>query len=748
MKKLVSAILAVMLIVGAVFPVFAAEDEIFDFEGKDWDDIAAEFMERYGIDPDTLAFGYYNTVTGEEYYHNGDQYMISASVYKLPLNMYFSEKIYNGELDWSDTIGSWTYEEIQHYSMEFSNNELSEMLRDSIGTFQQYRAAIAPYCGFESDDMNEHFFNANVFTPEQIMYALKLLYNEPDRYPRMIEYMKKANQDNFFCYNEDRFEIAHKYGYTDAEGYYVINDVGIVYTDDPIILVMFTNHCAGSIWTLTRYCTIMCDWTQYKHQQRIEAQAQESQTPQPEEKIQENEDTVPEQVTVSKAPENEPKEPDRGNNVYLSAAMLIAVSLLGLSLVVICRGRKKIAALALWAVMSGGTILVTGLPLTTEHEQTDAVLSSPEATYPAAAQHGTEPTGEPAPAPTPEPTPVPTPEPKEYTLGGESAGEIVALADIDSLEYIDARASSEYEAIFELRKARPDCEIVWQLELFGQIIDGQSEKLTVSGDGTAEELEQILKWLPELKKLDIRAMSLENDEAQELIEAHPELDIVWSVNVGPWRVPSNATCFSTLQSAPPATRYTSEDLAPLFEYCTELVALDLGHNDLTDISGLANLKKLKVLILIDNPNLEDMSPIGELEGLEYLEFFLNKKVKDMSCLNKLVNMVDINLSYSPALDNIDFLENMPQLRRAWLRGCSIPTELWNQAKEEYPEVEFTFWHASSVSSTCGSWRADERNVAIRQAFTNWKYVSDFNSWDDISYEAGAKLTTVYPEYEN
>lgn len=477
-------------------------------------------------------------------------------------------------------------------------------------------------------------------------------------------------------------------------------------------------------------------------------------TPQPEEEAGKSDDAQPEMTARPATPENSGRGQSKssGNNVYVSIAMLVAVSLFGLCLVIISQGRRKIAALALWVLMCGGTILVTGLPGTEENTQPDAGISSPEETVPGDVLSETAPTAaptpEPTPASTPEPTPVPTPEPREYTLGGESAVEIAALADMESLEYIDARASREYEAIFELRKARPDCEIVWQLELFGQTIDGQSEELTVSGDGAAEELEEALKWLPELKKLDIKAMSLENEAAQRLIEAHPELEIVWTVNVGPWRVPSDATCFSTLQSAPPATRYTSEDFAPLFEYCTELVALDLGHNDLTDISGLTNLKKLKVLILIDNPNLEDMSPIGELEGLEYLEFFLNKKVEDMSCLSRLVNMVDLNLSYSPALDNIDFLENMPKLKRAWLRGCSIPTELWNQAKEEYPEVEFTFWHASSVSSTCGSWRADERNVAIRQAFTNWKYVSDFNSWDDISYVAGAKPVTVYPEYEN
>ena len=68
MKKILSLLLALMMLLGCGITAGAASESEYDFEGKDWDAIVTEFMDRYGIDPDTLAFGYYNTVTGEELY--------------------------------------------------------------------------------------------------------------------------------------------------------------------------------------------------------------------------------------------------------------------------------------------------------------------------------------------------------------------------------------------------------------------------------------------------------------------------------------------------------------------------------------------------------------------------------------------------------------------------------------------------------------------------------------------------------
>ena len=74
------------------------------FLDRTWDEIMAEFLRRKYAAAENVGVVYYNTVTGETHMINGDEYFYAASLYKLPLNMYFGEKIYNGEMSMDDKI--------------------------------------------------------------------------------------------------------------------------------------------------------------------------------------------------------------------------------------------------------------------------------------------------------------------------------------------------------------------------------------------------------------------------------------------------------------------------------------------------------------------------------------------------------------------------------------------------------------------------------------------------------------------
>ena len=154
------------------------------FGGKDWDTVMEEFLAANNVKSDRVGIAYYNTVTGEEHFINGERYRFAASVYKLPLNMYYGERIYLGKMTMEDTINGWPYETIQKLSIEESNNELSEMLQKSIGSWDAYKAEIVHLI---ADDPSEIDIKEtappwhSVFTPRQILHALKLLYADPDR---------------------------------------------------------------------------------------------------------------------------------------------------------------------------------------------------------------------------------------------------------------------------------------------------------------------------------------------------------------------------------------------------------------------------------------------------------------------------------------------------------------------------------------------------------------------------------------
>lgn len=254
-----------------------AEDE--RFVGKTWDEVVEEFLQSWGTEAKNVGLGYYNTVTGEEHYVNPDQYMVSGSMYKVPLNMVYAEKVAKGEMDWDTSIGVFSYETLLEGSIVHSNNDYSKILWYHLGngSYRTYRRIIAPLMGEDPDTVDAKFYENNFFTTRQMIYCLRLLYENQDDYPRIIETMQRAEPTEYFKRREHRFNIAHKYGFLSTDYHLYMNDCGIAFTDDPILIVMFTDNVAHAYDVMTEFCTLMCDYAQYHHALRIEEEAKAEQ---------------------------------------------------------------------------------------------------------------------------------------------------------------------------------------------------------------------------------------------------------------------------------------------------------------------------------------------------------------------------------------------------------------------------------------------------------------------------------------
>ncbi len=275
-KKLSAFIIVACLLI-SIIPCASADglnEEYFD--GRSWEEVIADFFEKHRIDHDRITLGYYNTVTGEEHYYQPDKYMVGASVYKVPLNMAYAEKISKGEMDWDSLTPYEPYEDLMRNSIIYSNNEDSGTLMFNLGgTYRGFLNYIAPYLGVDTETVEPQYYNEQ-FTARQFVSCLKTLYHESERFPKIIETMKEAEPKNYFRMREQRYELAHKYGYWPGEYLTHVNDVGIVYTDDPIVIVMFTASVANALEVMTDYCTLMCDYTQYHRAKRLAAEAEEA----------------------------------------------------------------------------------------------------------------------------------------------------------------------------------------------------------------------------------------------------------------------------------------------------------------------------------------------------------------------------------------------------------------------------------------------------------------------------------------
>ena len=276
-RQVISYLLALCLLL-ALVPAARADsgetDEAY-FRDHDWDEIVAELLTKYDADEERVALGYCNIVTGEEHYLNGDQYMVSGSMYKVPLNMVFAEKIAQGEMDWDTKVYGVKYETLMKESIVYSNNDYAKILWEYLGngSYRHYRDVIAPIMGEVPEMADPKYYENNFFTPKQMIYCLRLLAENPDNYPGIIEAMQRAEPNNYFKLHEKRFDIGHKYGFLQTEYHLYLNDCAVCFTDDPIVIVAFTDNILKAYEVLTDYCTLMCDYTQYHTALRLEEEA-------------------------------------------------------------------------------------------------------------------------------------------------------------------------------------------------------------------------------------------------------------------------------------------------------------------------------------------------------------------------------------------------------------------------------------------------------------------------------------------
>ena len=371
MKRFLSLVLAVCTAASLAVTAHAettTKIKIDDsrFEGKTWEEVVAQYMDEHDLDASNIALGYRNLVTGEEHYVNADQYNVAASLYKVPLNMVYTERISKGEMTFDDKVKGVVYSKLIQGSIVEFNNEFSDYLRAGLGGYPDYRRYFCAYMGEDADTVDAKFYENNFFTARQIITCLNTLYQGgEDRFPSVIGYMKDAEPNNYFNAFSQDYVIAHKYGYLETGSTLQINDSGIVYTDDPIAIVMFTNGIKRPYTCLSNYATLMAEYTQYHTAIRIE---------QEEKKAAEEAARLAEEQAVAKLEQLTLERGEGANKLTVSAiindaemrgSLVLCVAALGVTLIALLSVlvgaiRKKIKFLpgAVSVVLFGAAMLV------------------------------------------------------------------------------------------------------------------------------------------------------------------------------------------------------------------------------------------------------------------------------------------------------------------------------------------------------------------------------------------------------
>ena len=122
----------------ALLPVWktgadAQDDALIDADKLDqW---MAEYVQENALDRDYQRFsvGFCYTGTGETWHYDADQWMYSASLYKVPVAMLVAEKEAAGELSQESTVLGMPLQYWESTALTYSNNDSGHAVVDYLG---------------------------------------------------------------------------------------------------------------------------------------------------------------------------------------------------------------------------------------------------------------------------------------------------------------------------------------------------------------------------------------------------------------------------------------------------------------------------------------------------------------------------------------------------------------------------------------------------------------------------------------
>lgn len=250
-RRAVSILLVCAVLVLSGGAAFAA----YDYENQTLEEILSDYMKSHGLTSKNFSMAYYNTVTGETYLFNEYAWMVAASTYKLPLNMYYYELQNRGELTPNSKLrtSSMPLSYLQRTSIVYSNNETSQAMINHLG-YGTYKEIISKY---SDQAYPASFYTSNIMNSKYMLDALTYLYGNAGSFTTLISHMKEAQPGQYLKKYVSEYEIAHKYGFYNSS----VNDVGIVYTPAPYLIAIYTTGVGYAERTIGEINRIVCDYT-------------------------------------------------------------------------------------------------------------------------------------------------------------------------------------------------------------------------------------------------------------------------------------------------------------------------------------------------------------------------------------------------------------------------------------------------------------------------------------------------------
>ncbi len=228
----------------------------YDFEHQTLEEVLAQFRDEYGLNEKNFSMSCYVTGTEELCSFQGDTFRVAASTYKLPLNMYYYDMEAAGQISSTAYIDGYYLPTMHYQTIVNSNNDMAISMLYDLGSFRTYREKMTKY--YDQEYPNAYYADNNI-NSDYMLAVLWTLYCYPDFYAELTENMKIAARGQYLQKYQGEYEIAHKYGYYEG----AINDVGIIYTPEPVLVAAYTENVTYGENTLGRLGELLTEYSLY-----------------------------------------------------------------------------------------------------------------------------------------------------------------------------------------------------------------------------------------------------------------------------------------------------------------------------------------------------------------------------------------------------------------------------------------------------------------------------------------------------
>lgn len=278
MRKFWSLLLTLGLLMTLTMPVWSGDapqepvlSEIgaaYGFANSTLEAVLNQFMEENGLDEDNFSMSCYLTGTGELFSFAGDTFRVAASTYKLPLNMVYYDMERQGKLSPDTYIDGYSLSTMHYETIVNSNNDMAISMLYNLGSFRTYREIMTQ---FYDQDYPSVYYAGNNINSDYMLAVLWKLYCCQEDYPELLDNMKAAAYGQYFQLYQGEYEIAHKYGYFEG----AVNDVGIIYTPEPILVAAYTEQVGYAESKLGALAELLTEYSVYRTQQKAAQEARE-----------------------------------------------------------------------------------------------------------------------------------------------------------------------------------------------------------------------------------------------------------------------------------------------------------------------------------------------------------------------------------------------------------------------------------------------------------------------------------------